>query len=151
MAMTSAGTAHVLFSIIPLSLTIATIRYLVACRSVWGGLSAFIQEQTKEVANPCLNVEVESPELLVSHLQIKAGFILTDPNDRRYQRVAAHRNRFGNLSKRAAAVLRQSTGDEDHIDAVIGVAKSIDVYLLDYGLNKTTFDSLQKNYTQARE
>jgi proteasome activator subunit 4 len=114
-------------------------------------LPTFYQEQSKEVVNLCLNEGVELAELLVSHLQVKAGFTLTDPEDPRYQKVAGHRTRFGLVSQRAASALRQNTGGEDHIDAVIGITKAIDVFLLDYGLSRSNFDALQKNYAQARE
>ena len=110
-----------------------------------------MQEQRKEVPNPCLNAEYELPELLVSHLDVKAGFTLTDPNDPRYQQVAKIRHRFGEVVVHAAATFRNNTNSEDHIDAVIGVARAIDTYLLVYGLNRTDFDAMQKNYTQARE
>jgi proteasome activator subunit 4 len=114
-------------------------------------LPAFIQEQPKEVDNLCTNNEIETPALLVSFLDMKAGFTLTDPNDPRYQKVAAQRLRFGDVCQRAASALRQNTGGEDHIDAVIGVTRAIDTYLLGYGLSRADFDSLQKNYIQARE
>ena len=109
-----------------------------------------MQEQQK-ASNPCLNAEYELPELLVSHLDVKAGFTLTDPNDPRYQKVAKNRRRFGEVVLHAAATFRNNTNGEDHIDAVIGVVRAIDTYLLVYGLNRTDFDGIQKNYTHARE
>jgi proteasome activator subunit 4 len=102
------------------------------------------------VADPCLDNEVELVDLLVSHLHVKAGFTLTDPNDLRYQTVAKSRARFGNVIQRAASVLRKNTGGEDHVDAVLGIAKAIDIYLLEYGFSRGNFESLQKNYAQAK-
>lgn len=96
-------------------------------------------------------MDTESFQLVVSHLQMEAGFTLTNPSDPRYKEVSNFRTRFGDVCRRAASSLRSDTEDEDHIDAVIGVARAIDVYLLDYGLTKSSWDSLQKNYTQARE
>lgn len=87
----------------------------------------------------------------MSPLDVQAGFTLTDPQDYRYQRVLKHRTHFGIVIQRAASALRRNTGGEDHIDAVLGVAKAIDVFLLEYGLGRGQFDALQKNYTQARE
>lgn len=121
-----------------------------ACRAVWGGLPTLIQELPKEVVNPCLN-ETEVPELIVPSFDVKAGFTLTDPNDPRYQEVVAHRQRFGDVVQRAASALRQNTGGEDHIDAVIGVTRAIDTFLLGYGMIRSDFDSLQKNYAHAQE
>jgi proteasome activator subunit 4 len=62
-----------------------------------------------------------------------------------------HRTRYGEVIHRAALTLRQSTEGEDHIDAVIAVTKAIDVFLLEYGMTRSNYDGLQKNYSQARE
>ncbi|KAF8898414.1 hypothetical protein BD779DRAFT_1607229 [Infundibulicybe gibba] len=126
-------------------------RYLHACRSIWSSLPTFCQEHEKVVPNPCSNTDFESPELLVSHLDVKAGFTLTNVEDPRYQHAIAYRHRFGDVILRAASALRQNTTGEDHIDAVIGVARAIDVYLLDYAMSRSGFDAIQKNYTQARD
>lgn len=125
-------------------------RYLHACRSVWIGLPTFLQEQEKAF-NPCLNAEYELPELLLSHLDVKAGFTLADANDPRYQKASKSRHRFGEVVLHAAATFRNNTNGEDHIDAVIGIVRAIDTCLLVYGLNRTDFDGILKNYTQARE
>ena len=125
-------------------------RYLHACRSVWIGLPTFLQEQEKTF-DTCLNAEHELQELVISHLNVKAGFTLTDPNDLRYQKVAKNRNRFGEVILHAATTFRNNINGEDHTDAVIGVVRAIDTYLLIYGLNRSDFSGIQKNYTQARE
>ena len=109
------------------------------------------QEHNKNVAHSCLDDEYEVAGLLVSHIDVKAGFSLTDPRDQRYQTVLKHRTRYGEVTHNAATKLRQSTEGEDHIDAVIAVAKAIDVFLLEYGMTRGNYDGLQKNYNQARE
>ncbi|KAL7285729.1 hypothetical protein ACG7TL_000834 [Trametes sanguinea] len=126
-------------------------RYLHAARSVWGGLPTFLLQGAKDVVNPCMNEDIEVPELLVTPLDVKAGFVLTDPNDPQYQRAMAHRRRFGQIAHRAANVLRKESEGEDHIDAVIGVSRAIDVYLLEYAITRSTFESLTKAYRQARD
>lgn len=118
---------------------------------MWGGLSTFVQDLPKEVANPCFNQETECADLLVSCLPMNAGFVLSDPSDVRYVRAAAHRLRFGEVCRNAASALRQKTEGEDHIDAVLNVVKAMDSYLLDYGMGKESFESVQKSYVQARE
>lgn len=147
---TSAGRYTVFPFIQHFNLSSFLLRSLHICRAVWGGLSTFYQEQPKVVPNPCLN-DAEIPKLIVSFLDINAGFTLTDPNDPRYQKAAAHRLRFGDICRRAAAALRHNTEGEDHIDAVVGVVRAIDTFMLGYGLSRGDFDSLQKNYKQARE
>ncbi|KAI0762664.1 ARM repeat-containing protein [Fomes fomentarius] len=126
-------------------------RYLHAVRSVWGGLPTFLLLGDKEVVNPCLNEDIEVPELLVTPLDVKAGFVLTDSSSPQYQRAIAHRARFGTIIHRASNVLRQESEVEDHIDAVIGVSRAIDVYLLEYAMTRSNFESLTKAYRQARD
>lgn len=125
--------------------------YLHAARSVWGGLPTFLLMGEKNVVHPCLNEEIEVPELLVTPLDVKAGFVLTDPQHPQYKRAMAHRTRFGGLVHRAASVLSKESEGEDHIDAVIGVSRAIDVYLLEYAMTRSNFESLTKSYRQARE
>jgi proteasome activator subunit 4 len=125
---------------------------LLAVRSIWAGLPTFILERPKTVANPCIHSEIECPDLIVPHLSVEAGFSLADPNDPRYKKVEAHRNRFGQVSRSSASALRERhSTDEDHTDAVIAVVKSIDVFLLDYGMGKSNWSALQKSFAQARE
>lgn len=120
-------------------------------RSIWGGLATLLQEAPKEVKTPCFYPDTEVEGLLVTPLGVKAGFVLDDPSDPRYQRVLGHRTRFGNVIHRASIVLSQRVEGEDHIDAVISVSKAIDVYLLEYAITRSTFDSLQKSYAISRE
>lgn len=98
-----------------------------------------------------MNAEIESLGLVVRYLDVQAGFTLVDPRDLRYQFVVRARRRFGEIIHRASSALRKNTGGEDHTDAVITVARGMDTYLLGYGLSRSDFDSIHKNYTQARE
>lgn len=109
------------------------------------------REGPKEVKTPCLDEDTEFEEMLVKRIRVAAGFALEDPNDPRYRKVIAHRERFGQTIHRAALALRQAREGEDHIDAVIGVSKAIDVYLLEYAMTRGTFDSMQKTWMQTRE
>jgi proteasome activator subunit 4 len=124
---------------------------LQAVRATWAGLPTIYKEQYQESANPCLQPEIEVPDLVIRHLDVQAGFTLTDPNDTRYQHIITARQRFGEVSQRASSALRQNTGGEDHTDAIISVTRAIDTYLLGYGLSRSDFDSIQKNYAHARE
>jgi len=127
-------------------------RYLHAVRSVWSGLPTLFQEPPKEVVNPCINDEIEVFELVVAPLHVKSGFVLTNPQDPRFQRAVAHRMRFGRVVHRAAIAMRQPNSEgEDHIDAVVSLSKAIDVFLLEYAVTRSNFDSLRKAYSQARE
>ncbi|PCH33382.1 hypothetical protein WOLCODRAFT_21973 [Wolfiporia cocos MD-104 SS10] len=126
-------------------------RYLHAARSIWSGLPSLIQEGHKDVVNPCLYEEHEVSELIVSPLLVNCGFALTNSQDPRYQKVLAHRTRFGEVIHRAAVALRQPTEGEDHVDALVSLSKAVDVYLLEYALTRGNFDSLRKAYAQSRD
>lgn len=120
-------------------------------RATWAGLPTIYKEQFEESTNPCLNPDIEILELVISHLDVEAGFTLTDPTDPRYQYILKARQRFGEISQRASSALRRNTGGDDHVDAVISVTRAMDTYLLGYGLSRSDFDSIQKNYAHARE
>ncbi|KAI0702440.1 ARM repeat-containing protein [Cytidiella melzeri] len=126
-------------------------RFLHPVRSMWSGLPTFIKEGAKEVKNSCFYPDTEIQELLVTPIDVKAGFILDNPSDVRFQRAIAHRTRFGNIVHRAATALQYTQEGEDHIDAVITVSKAIDVYLLEYAMTRSSFDSLQQAYTISRD
>ena len=126
-------------------------RYLHAVRSIWSGLPTILREGPKKTSKPCIDWDLEVDDLLVSHLSVAAGFVLEDPSDPRYQRVFAHRSRFGSVVHRAAIALRQPSEGEDHIDAVISVSKAIDVYLLEYAMTRNNYDAMAKTYAATRE
>lgn len=129
---------------------LSTVRLLYACRAIWGGLATFYQEPSKDVTNPC-HSDTDTPELIVSFLDVKAGFTLTDPDDPRYRKAVRYRKRFGSVCRRAASALRYNAEGEDHIDAVLSVTRAIDTFMMSYALSRGDFESLQKNYIQARE
>lgn len=126
-------------------------RHIHAVRSIWSGLPMLLKEVNKELGDSCIDEEIESASLLVTSLDVEAGFVLTDPHDPSYQKARAHRTRFGNIVHRAAMALRQGDEAEDHIDAVIGVSKAIDVFLLEYGMTRGSFDAYRKSYAQGRK
>ncbi|KIJ68675.1 hypothetical protein HYDPIDRAFT_106916 [Hydnomerulius pinastri MD-312] len=126
-------------------------RYLVFSKAVWNGMPTIYKEAPKEVVNTCADPEVDIEGLLVDQFDVKAGVVLTDPQDPRYQQVVKLRTRFGNLVHLAATKLRQNQDVEDHIDAVIAVVRAIDTFFLDYGMSRGDFTTLQKNFAQSRE
>jgi proteasome activator subunit 4 len=124
-------------------------RRLHLVRSSWSSLSTFYLEQPKTVVNSHLDA-CEIEELTARSLDVKAGFTLTDPSDPRYQSVVAHRARFADFLHRASVSLQQS-GGEDHIDAVMSVTKGIDVYLLEYGMSRGSYQALKKNHNTVKD
>ena len=91
------------------------------------------------------------PELILSHLDMKCGFALSNPEDPRYQNVLDLRERYGQVVLRAASLLRQNASGEDHIDALITVTRAVDTYLLGYCASRGQYEALQKSYKSSRE
>jgi proteasome activator subunit 4 len=125
--------------------------YLHITRSAWQGLPTLCREPPKNVVETGLNSDSEVERLIVQTIDVQACFALTDPSDRRYQMAYSQRLRLGRVVHDAALALKQEHEGEDHIDAVLSVVKGIDTYLLDYGLSRGDFDSLQKSYATVRE
>jgi proteasome activator subunit 4 len=126
-------------------------RFLHIARSAWQGLPTLYKEPPKSVVETGLNSDSEVERLVVQTIDVRAGFALTDPTDRRYQMAHSQRQRLGRVAHAAASALKQGYEGEDHIDAVLSVVKAIDTYLLDYALSRGDFDHLQRSYAAARE
>jgi proteasome activator subunit 4 len=129
----------------------AWYRHLHIARSAWQGLPTLCKEPPKTVAETGLNVDSEVERLVVQTIDVAAGFTLADPADQRHQMAYSQRLRLGRVLHGAALALKQEHEGEDHIDAVISVAKGIDTYLLDYALSRGDFNNLQKSYATSRE
>ncbi|CCM01642.1 uncharacterized protein FIBRA_03703 [Fibroporia radiculosa] len=85
----------------------------------------------------------EIPEMIAAIEPLNAGFALTDPNDPRHQYITRLRHRFGQFLHRASESLRQQ-GEENTVDAVQMLIRSMRTYMLEYG------DSRDKFYHSAR-
>ena len=91
--------------------------------------------------------------LLLSNMSVKSGFALDDPEDPRYKVAEAHRVRFGEVIHRATETiaLRNAVEGEDHVDAIISIAKAAEVFLLEYGISRGQYSTQRKVYVQLRE
>ena len=127
-------------------------RYMRAIRSIWGGLACFMRERSK-VPESTFAYDFEVDGLLLSNMSVKSGFALDDPEDPRYQAAEAHRARFGEVIHRAtqAIAMRNTVEGEDHVDAIISVAKAAEIFLLEYGTSRAQYSTQKKVYNQLRE
>ncbi|CEL52206.1 Proteasome activator complex subunit 4 OS=Xenopus laevis GN=psme4 PE=2 SV=1 [Rhizoctonia solani AG-1 IB] len=125
-------------------------RHLHAIRSAWSGLAMIIWLDKSCAVKSLLDENIETEELIPQAMAIKSGFVLQDPKDSRYQRVLAHRVRFGQLLHRAGTALK-STDTEDHIDLVMSVLRGVDTFLLDYGVTRDTYAGVAKQYEVAKQ
>ena len=127
-------------------------RYMRTIRSIWGGLPCFMRERPK-VPESRFSYEFEVDGLLLSNLSVKSGFALDDPGDPRYKIAEAHRVRFGEVIHRATKTIamRNTVEGEDHVDAIISIAKAAEVFLLEYGISRSQSSAQRKVYVQLRE
>ena len=127
-------------------------RYMRVIRSIWGGLSSLLRERSK-VPESTFSYDFEVDGLLLSNISVKSGFALGDPEDPRYKVAEAHRVRFGEVIHRATQTIamRNTVEGEDHVDAIISIAKAAEVFLLEYGTSRGQYTTQRKAYLQARE
>ena len=106
-----------------------------------------------KVPESTFSYEFEVDDLLLSNISVKSGFALDDPEDPRYKVAEAHRLRFGEVIHRATKMvaMRNTVEGEDHIDAIISIAKAAEVFLLEYGVSRGQYGAQRKAYTQLRE
>jgi proteasome activator subunit 4 len=106
-----------------------------------------------KVPESTFSYEYEVDGLLLSNISVKSGFALEDPEDPRYNVAEAHRTRFGEVIHRATKIIamRNTVEGEDHVDAIISIAKAAEVFLLEYGISRGQYSTQRKSYTQLRE
>ena len=111
-----------------------------------------MQERPK-VPESTFSYEFEVEGLLFSNISVKSGFGLDDPEDPRYKVAEAHRLRFGEVIHRATKVvaMRNTVEGEDHVDAIMSIAKAAEVFLLEYGISRGQYSTMRKVYMQLRE
>ena len=127
-------------------------RYMRVLRSIWGGLACLMRERPK-VPDSTFSYEFEVDGLLLSNISVKSGFALDDPEDPKYKIAEAHRVRFGEVVHRATETIamRNTVEGEDHVDAIISIAKAAEVFLLEYGTSRGQYSAQRKVYIQLRE
>ena len=106
-----------------------------------------------KVPESTFSYDFEVAGLLLSNISVKSGFALDDPEDPRYKVAQAHRERFGEVIHRATETiaLRNVVEGEDHVDAIISIAKAAEVFLLEYGTSRGQYSTQRKVYIQLRE
>ena len=124
-------------------------RYMHMVRSAWTGLPTLLEDRMNDMQPLPDPMETDIDALRTRHLDVHAGFTLSDPTDPRFQRVFALRTRFGDLLHRASVYFRQSV-DVDHTDSVLSLVRATDVHLMEYGITRGGYGNLTKNYGFAR-
>ncbi|KAL0950828.1 hypothetical protein HGRIS_007590 [Hohenbuehelia grisea] len=123
-------------------------RYLSFVRYAFAGIPTFYKENlTKEQLRKMAatsDILLEIPEMVANLDSVESNFCLSDPSDPRHQYMTSLRQRFGTFLHNASVSLRQQ-GEENTVDAVSMLVRSIRVFMLEYGDSR---DSYYYNYDQ---
>ncbi|ETS62890.1 hypothetical protein PaG_02652 [Moesziomyces aphidis] len=109
-------------------------RYLMVVRMGLIGMPTLIQEDDVGGGEPLMDLGDEVPEFIAIPPRFKSFFCLTDRQDARYQKVAAFKQRCGQVLH-LSAKSTQASGAEDQIDCVKMLIRTIRSYLTCYSYN----------------
>ncbi|TRM60121.1 hypothetical protein BD626DRAFT_571905 [Schizophyllum amplum] len=128
-------------------------RHLSLVRSAFSGtptlLQEYISEEEAEAGKQDTDILNEIPEMIANLEPCNAGFCLTDPEDSRYQYVMSLKRRFGSLLHSASTSLRQQ-GEENTVDAVLILVRSIRSFMLEYGDSRDSFYVNEDQYASEQ-
>ncbi|KAF9785996.1 hypothetical protein BJ322DRAFT_1005050 [Thelephora terrestris] len=124
-------------------------RYLSFVRNAFAGTPTLAKEIISEddikagiATSDILN---EIPEMIASIEPLNAGYPLHDPSDPRHQYMTRLRQRFGEFLHKSSVSLRQQ-GEENTLDAVHALVRSIRTYMLEYGDSRDNYYLQQERY-----
>ncbi|EJD55475.1 hypothetical protein AURDEDRAFT_109790 [Auricularia subglabra TFB-10046 SS5] len=126
-------------------------RHLSLVRYGFSGIPTFLKEHISDEeyrrSFDTTDILNELPEFIATVDPIESGFILTDPDDPRYKTVHALRQRFGTFLHRASTRLL-SQGEENTVDAVQMLIRSIRTFMFEYGDNRDSYTVQRDQYFQ---
>lgn len=125
-------------------------RHLTIVRNAFSGIPTLMKEhlsaddirksaETSDILN-------EIPEMIAGGPPLNSGFILTDPSDPRYQFISKLKARFGTFLHDASVSLRQQ-GDQNTLDAVRILVRSIRTFMLEYGDSRDSYYVNESQYS----
>ncbi|EDR15426.1 uncharacterized protein LACBIDRAFT_301740 [Laccaria bicolor S238N-H82] len=124
--------------------------YLTVVRNAFAGIPTLFKEvlSQEELRAAALTSDIldEIPEMIASIQPIHSGFSLTDPQDPRYVYITSLRQRFGTFLHKASETLRQQ-GEENTVDAVHILLRSVRTYLMEYGDSRDSYYLNDEQYT----
>ncbi|KAJ8514936.1 hypothetical protein ONZ45_g7571 [Pleurotus djamor] len=123
-------------------------RHLSFVRNAFSGIPTFARDdiRAEDVRSMVSGSDIldEIPEMIGFVDPLNAGFSLTDPSDPRHRYITTLRRRFGWFLHNASLALLQQ-GEENTVDAVNMLVRSIRTYMLEYGDSR---DSYYVNHEQ---
>ncbi|KAI0757264.1 hypothetical protein C8Q80DRAFT_1132754 [Daedaleopsis nitida] len=117
-------------------------RHLSFVRNAFSGIPTFAKEivsrEEQQAAMESSDILDEIPEMIACVDPLNSGFALSDPTDHRHQYITGLRRKFGEYLHKASVSLQQQ-GEENTVDAVHGLVRSIRTYLLEYGDSRDSY------------
>ncbi|KAM5538277.1 hypothetical protein V8D89_008164 [Ganoderma adspersum] len=117
-------------------------RHLSFVRNAFSGIPTLAKEviplEEQRAAMETSDILLEIPEMIACIEPLNSGFALSDPNDPRHQYITGLRRKYGEFLHKASVSLRQQ-GEENTVDAVHGLMRSIRTYLLEYGDSRDSY------------
>ncbi|KAM6497955.1 hypothetical protein JOM56_005903 [Amanita muscaria] len=122
-------------------------RHLSFVRNAFTGIPTLVQDRIMYSDDVLETTDIlnEIPEMIGKLEPIEASFCLTDPTDSRYQYMVSLKQRFGKFLHDASVSLRQQ-GEENIVDAVLMLVRSIRTYLLEYGDSRDSYTVNEDQY-----
>ncbi|KAH7104159.1 hypothetical protein BKA62DRAFT_635182 [Auriculariales sp. MPI-PUGE-AT-0066] len=124
-------------------------RHLSLVRYAFAGIPTLLKEHITEeqykLAALSSDILNELPEFIANIDPVESGFVLTNIADPRYQRVADLRQRFGQFLHSASQCLL-SQGEENTVDAVVMLIRSIRTYLFEYGDHRDSYTAQRDHH-----
>ncbi|KAI0724287.1 hypothetical protein C8T65DRAFT_714470 [Cerioporus squamosus] len=117
-------------------------RHLSFVRNAFAGIPTLAREiippEEQKAALESSDILYEISEMIACVEPLNSGFALSNPEDPRHQYITGLRRKFGEFLHKASVSLQQQ-GEENTVDAVHGLVRSIRTYLLEYGDSRDSY------------
>ncbi|KAI0639143.1 hypothetical protein C8Q77DRAFT_1152142 [Trametes polyzona] len=124
-------------------------RHLSFVRNAFSGIPTLAKEvitpEELQSAMDSSDILFEIPEMIATVEPLNSGFALSDPTDPRHQYITGLRRKFGEFLHKASVSLQQQ-GEENTVDAVHGLLRSIRTFLLEYGDSRDSYYLQSERY-----
>ncbi|KAF9535513.1 hypothetical protein CPB83DRAFT_841889 [Crepidotus variabilis] len=128
-------------------------RHLTLVRNAFAGTPTLARRtMTKqEFSDAILTSDIigDIPEMIASVAPLNSGFALIDPDDPRSVYLSRVRDRFGAFLHNASVAL-QRQGEENTVDAVQMLVRSIRTYMMEYGDSRDSYYVNEEQFTSEK-
>ncbi|KAE9410746.1 ARM repeat-containing protein [Gymnopus androsaceus JB14] len=128
-------------------------RHLSLVRNAFAGIPTLAKHHScpEDLARATETSDIldEIPEMIANLEPLNSGFCLDSPEDPRHQYISTLRRNFGDFLQKASQCLRQQ-GEENTVDAVHMLLRSIRTYMLEYGDSRDGYFVNEEQYSTTK-